>query len=219
MTDVPSPGIQTQGQGAVSGPQLNSYVQAVNNVAQLRGLVGQGQMLVLMEGFNTQGDGGQGLFGWDTTSASPDDGGVTVVDPTSSGPTGRWLRIPLGGGLGAVNSNLSFEFLGGPPTSSQIIALCPLPIAITLQPNLSGSVGYAATLPTATFTFLVNQIRAGVTTQVGTVVISTAGAFTFTSLTGLAVPFNAGDTLECVAPSMTDATLADFAWTFYALVT
>src|ERR1700683_3050506 len=73
----PQPGIQHQGQGAVPGAQLNTYAQAIVNVAQLRGLVGLSTMLVIMEGFTTVGDGGQGAFVWNSLSASPDDNGVT----------------------------------------------------------------------------------------------------------------------------------------------
>lgn len=49
---------------------------------------------VVVEGYTTAGDGGGGLFRWDSASVAADDDGV-VIEPTVGG-TGRWIRIDVG---------------------------------------------------------------------------------------------------------------------------
>ena len=80
-----------QGIGSVTADLLNSYVRAVPNVAQLRGFIGLSSMVVFLEGFTIQGDGGQGLFGWNPNAVGPDDGVMVIVPSGVS--VGAWVRL------------------------------------------------------------------------------------------------------------------------------
>lgn len=93
---------------------------------------------------------------------------------------------------------------------SQIIGIFTFSNPITFLANFSGAAGKCGTNPTATATF--NVKKNGST--VGTVAISTGGAFTFATSGGVAVTFNTGDEITVVAPSSPDATLADVAMSF-----
>jgi len=101
----------------------------------------------------------------------------------------------------------------GKPTASMMVHV-PMSMALTLAANFAGSVGFAATPPAATATFTVYRVVSGTPTSIGTVAISTAGAFTFTAASG--TTFNAGDVLRVTAPSSQDANLSDLAITFMA---
>lgn len=89
---LPAPTVQQQGGGSVSGDQLNTYLQAALNVAQLRSLAGLDNMTVWMLGTTTPNDGGQGPFYWDSAATAPDDGGITTIRPNGVTGAGRWLR-------------------------------------------------------------------------------------------------------------------------------
>ncbi len=80
------------GKNEVSGDQLNTFLQFCVNVAQLRAFTGLSNMTVYMQGFSSALDGGQGLFYWNSSSATPDDNGVTTVVPNGSS-SGAWNRI------------------------------------------------------------------------------------------------------------------------------
>ncbi len=95
---------QIQGQGTVSADQLNTYVQWCVNVTQLRKFIGLPNMEVFIEGTNSPGDGGQGLFYWNSTSIGPDNG-TTIIVP-QPGVAGAWVML-FGGfnsGPGVVGS-------------------------------------------------------------------------------------------------------------------
>jgi hypothetical protein len=131
------------------------------------------------------------------------------------------VAISLVGGAAGAPYHLVCEFPSAagftPPIEDGALVLwtCPgtgsLPNGVTIPGNFSGSLGRALTLPTATATFTVNKIPAGSTTPTafGTVVISTAGAFTFATTSGLPETFAAGDGLTMVAPATADTTLAN----------
>lgn len=82
-----------QGQGVVSGDQLNTFCQTADNVTQLRALIGLPGMEVLLRGTNTPGDGGANAFYWNATSIGPDNG-TTVIVPTGAA-TGAWVALPF----------------------------------------------------------------------------------------------------------------------------
>lgn len=76
----------------------SQQVRVVSTIAELRALrSGQagayGQVQAL--GYYAAGDGGGGLFVWDGASTAADDGG-TVIRPSISPTTGRWLRVKAG---------------------------------------------------------------------------------------------------------------------------
>jgi hypothetical protein len=75
-------------------PPPQSRVYAVANVAALRAFVPNQpppSMLAVTAGYHATGDRGGGLFYWDISSASGDNGG-TIIVPTGSN-RGRWVRI------------------------------------------------------------------------------------------------------------------------------
>ena len=71
--------------------------------------------------------------------------------------------------------------------------------------NFAGSQGSTKTAATATTTFIVNKNG----TQVGTIVW-TGSTWTFTTTSGAAVSFSAGDVLTILGPATADVTLANW---------
>lgn len=114
--------------------------------------------------------------------------------------------------------DIPFEVLDGtPPTSSQSLAAYVATEAIDFAIDFAGSQGKvlsSGTNPTGTFTAIVKKNGS----QIGTVVISTGGSFTFTTSGGTTQSLAAGDILETYGPSSADATLILFAWTFRGTV-
>ena len=90
----PLPTVAAQGQGSVGSDQLNTYVQTVQNFAQLRSFVALNDMSVQVLGGASEGDGSQGLFWYDASSTAPDDN-ATVIVPTGN-TQGAWLLLPPG---------------------------------------------------------------------------------------------------------------------------
>lgn len=91
---LPALMVQIQGQGTVSADNLNSFEQTCDDVDDLRAFTGIDGMQVFMRGYSVAGDGGQGVFYYDSTSTASDDSGVSVIAPYGS-TTGRWLRLDL----------------------------------------------------------------------------------------------------------------------------
>ena len=84
------------GDAAVSGDDLNTFVQNIGSVVLLRNFVGRAldnttPMIVYLQGLVTTGDGGQGYFWWNTNNASDDDGNDVIV-PNGAG-AGAWNRL------------------------------------------------------------------------------------------------------------------------------
>lgn len=92
--------------------------------------------------------------------------------------------------------------------SSEVFARYTFGEAVTFADDFAGSVGEADTNPVATFTMDVQKNGA----SVGSVSISSGGAFTFTT-TGTTVSFAIGDTLRVVGPA-TVGTAAGVSITF-----
>ena len=90
------------------------------------------------------------------------------------------------------------------PTSSEVLLLYTAAESITLADDFAGSVGDVGTNPTASFVLDVQKNGA----SVGSITISTGGAFTFAT-TGTTVSLAAGDQLKVVAPASADATVAN----------
>lgn len=76
--------------------------QTVSNLAALKAISSVGAALaggyVFVRGFYSAGDGGGGMFRWDSTDTSSANNNGTIVTPTDSGlaATGRWKRVHEG---------------------------------------------------------------------------------------------------------------------------
>ncbi len=95
------------------------------------------------------------------------------------------------------------------PTASEVLLLYTFAEAVTFPDEWSGSVGDIGTNPTSSFVLDVQKNGA----SVGTVTISTGGAFTLVT-TGGTVAFAIGDQLKIVGPGSADATAANVSITF-----
>jgi len=95
------------------------------------------------------------------------------------------------------------------PTASEVLLLYTFAEAVTFPDEWSGSVGDIGTNPTASFVLTVQKNGS----SVGTVTISTGGAFTFVT-TGTTVAFAIGDQIRVVGPATPDATAANVSITF-----
>lgn len=116
---LPALAAQTQGGGAVSADNLNTFVQGGGaTCADLRGFIGLGGMLVQVTGLSAPNDGGFGTFYWNAFAVNPtDDGGYTTVVPSGTVGTGCWSRL-----LASVNAPYI--------TVLTIAALKALPVAV-----------------------------------------------------------------------------------------
>lgn len=82
-----------QGQGTVSGDQLNTFMQTCDNVAQLRAFIGSTGLEVSVRGISTPGDGGAGDFYWNATATGTDNNYSFIVP--QGGVAGAWVRLPV----------------------------------------------------------------------------------------------------------------------------
>ena len=119
--------------------------------------------------------------------------------------------------LPAGTVGVAFEFLGGtPPVSSEVMGLVSFDFTVVFPGNFSDPLGiqqsYGVILIHPTGTFVATVQHNG--SNIGTMTISPAGVYAFTTTSNLPVTFNAGDYMTIIAPSSTDATAANFAWTF-----
>lgn len=115
---IPQLSTYSNGQSsAVTGDQLNTFMQSGINVVGLRSFIGLSGMIVYMSGFTTSGDGGQGAFYWNSTGTGPDDNGITNIVPNGAAQ-GCWTRI------GSVAGENSIIECGA--TGTNVIALTPL---------------------------------------------------------------------------------------------
>ena len=99
--------------------------------------------------------------------------------------------------------------LPGKPGASAIVCLMTFTRTVVFAGNFAGSAGTVGTNPTSTATYTVKKNGS----SIGTVVVSTGGAVTFTTTAGATETFNSGDRLEVDAPGSQDATLSDVAFT------
>lgn len=125
--------------------------------------------------------------------------------------TAEYVRVAadaVGGSVASSGINLAM-FHPGVPTTSKLMFQFTVPDNWSVPGNLLGSVGHIGTNPTASFTM--NVAVNG--SNVGTIVVSTVGVFTFTTTSGNPVALVAGDKITITAPASTDATAADISAT------
>lgn len=98
----------------------------------------------------------------------------------------------------------------GPPSATELIYAERFARAVNFTANWSGSYGYdPVTNPAASFVITVKKNGS----TVGTITISTAGAYTFATSGGAAVSFVAGDYIEFFGPGVADTQIADLGLT------
>jgi hypothetical protein len=151
----------------------------------------------------------------DGTFAVPAGGSGTVTSVGLTVPNGMSVAgspVTAAGTLAISAVYQLGSFLAGLPAAAQIVGAWAFLYAWTLPANGAGSTGKCGTNPTASATYSIKKNGSAV----GTVAISTGGAFTFATTGGVAVNFAAGDTLTLVAPASPDATLSDVQVIFLA---
>jgi hypothetical protein len=147
-----------------------------------------------------------------TISVGPGEIGALYTDGTTNSLEGA--VIAEAGAAAPVPYDIPLSYAGGPPTSSEVIGRVVACRDIDFAANFAGSNGYIATNPTGSFVISVEDDGA----QIGTITISTGGAFTFATASGTAKTVAAGSRLEFVAPASADATAADIAATLEGTV-
>lgn len=109
-----------------------------------------------------------------------------------------WEEFTSGGGGGGGDTIYRVGFFWTTaPTASEVLLLHTFTDAATFGDDFADAVGDVGTNPAATFTLDVQKNGA----SVGSISISTAGAFTFTT-TGTSVSFAVGDQLKIVGPAV-----------------
>lgn len=93
----------SNGSGVLTDQEMNTFMQSGALLAQLRAFSGISSMTVFMLGAAYAGDGLQGIFYWNATAITADDGGVTSIQPNGV-LYGRWLRLSSQSVLGAVGA-------------------------------------------------------------------------------------------------------------------
>lgn len=90
---VPALTVYVQGQGVVSGDQLNTFLQAGAVASQLRTITGLPGMTVMLAGISTVDDGFGGFFFWNASGNEPDDN-YNYITPQGTF-LGQWTRLAL----------------------------------------------------------------------------------------------------------------------------
>lgn len=191
---TPNPTVNIQGQGAVNADQFNGFVQTCTNVAMAKSIVGLSNMVLYIQGYLVAQDGGAGSFYWNATSTANDDGGISVIKPTSGSFSGRWLRLPVGNNVSAITYIVD---AGASAINTGIVGQLYIPVtcvigSVTLLADQTGSVvvdiwktPFASYPPT-----VLNTITAAALPTI------TAGtSYQDTTLTGWTTLINAKDTL------------------------
>jgi hypothetical protein len=106
---------------------------------------------------------------------------------------------------------IAFPF-GSKPTASAVVNV-PMAMALVVPASLAGTRVFASTAPTGTPVFTLNRIVGTTPTSIGTITFT---GQTTATLAGAGATLNAGDTLQIVAPSSQDATLAEVGITILA---
>lgn len=116
--------------------------------------------------------------------------------------------------VGADPYDIPMSYAGGPPDADEIMYAVVTVRPVYFPADFAGSQGHVGIDPTASF---VIDVRVdGV--SIGSITISTAGAFTFATSGGLAVTVAAGALLEFVAPATPDASAAYILATLLAYI-
>lgn len=142
-----------------------------------------------------------------STSSSPDTGGTTPADPATPGgaTTPPSVYTPPTNNQVAASQFVTLTFPFGEFTGVYPIDL-PITFPITIPAGLAGTNVDHKVNPSTMNTFTLKKITAaGVSTNVGTIAISSAGVYTLTAAS--AISLVAGDTLSIAPPLIEDVYL------------
>jgi hypothetical protein len=121
--------------------------------------------------------------------------------------TAGWVETSGASGTsGLVDLGMFFP---GTPGSAQLMFKYVVPRDYVFPANFSGAVGHIGTNPTSSFVMDVSVDGS----NIGTITVSTGGAFTFATTGGLPIQVDLGEQIEIEAPVATDGTAADIAAT------
>lgn len=133
-------------------------------------------------------------------------------DTGIQGPTGATGAAGEQGPQGVPGSTayaLPIQIVTPSPSADEVLLLHVFAEAVSFPPNFNGSRSYIGVPPSGLWVLSIQKNGA----EVGTVTVSTGGASTFASASGLPVGFVAGDRLEAVSPHTPDAALERCAFT------
>ena len=129
--------------------------------------------------------------------------GNTGAASTVTGPTGPTGITGPTGTVSSITRTLEYAILGVPPPSQ--VYQITITESGTLTANASGAQGTVVTAnPTATWYWPLATVHSGTVTTQGTVTISTGGAFTWPTFSGVALA--SGDSVRFTAPGTQDTT-------------
>ncbi len=104
--------------------------------------------------------------------------------------------------------DVTFAYAGAPPNATVLQLIC-FRLSVTVAGNFAASVGHCGGNPTSAAVYTVYKNGS----VIGSVTVSTGGAFAFATTGGASVSFVAGDTLSVLTP-VSDATLSSVTITF-----
>jgi Collagen triple helix repeat (20 copies) len=143
-----------------------------------------------------------------------------VGPPGLTGPQGpqgiqgiQGIQGPVGP-MGPPIAQLPISYIYSTKPLSGLILNTPVVAAMTVPPNLVGTLVYASTKASANAVFFLNKISGGVITTIGTITITNVSN-TSAILAGTGGYLAIGDVLQIVAPTQ-DATLSDIGITVLA---
>jgi hypothetical protein len=162
---VPALSVFVQGQGTVSGDQLNTFLQGGAVASQLRQLTGLPGMTIMLGGITTIDDGSGGFFYWNALGNEPDDN-LNFITPVGTF-TGQWTRMALDitTGSGNFSSDVS---VGGYLTTSYAGGLTALGGGQAGAYVIATSISVFTTVAASTGALLPALIKSGAAIPAGT---------------------------------------------------
>lgn len=156
-------------------------------------------------------DGPPGSEAW--VYLAPRKGWHLYVDDTDQNVQWDGLDWVVFAGAGGAGGSYDPRFgFKATPTAGLTLDTVMVTRNITIPANMAGSLGKVFVLPTATFDMLLKDDGA----TIGTISVSTAGVFTFTTVGGTDKFVALGSELSLHAPAVADATIQNLTMTILA---